>query len=132
MMSEEEEEGSHCFVRHGFSWRSQAFNKFMKKLDKQCTNEKSLAKRSVYGVAINKPAPENIPVWMKEDVPVPVTEDNPDSEQEMFASNGEMSLIKLFSGPICIFIVWSCLFFWCSCYLLIFGRLGFEGYLHYY
>ena len=68
-MSEEEEDGD-GFVRHSFSWRSQVLNNFLLKLDKRFNtrNSKILAKKRVYGDIIEKPAPHNIPLWMKANV----------------------------------------------------------------
>ena len=51
-----------------------------------------MAKKRVYGDTVQKPAPESVPHWMKEDnsqdtLPV----DSPDSEEELFESSEEQS-----------------------------------------
>ena len=69
-MSEEEEDGD-SFVRQRFSWCSQTLNNFFVKLDRRLSagSPKILAKKHVYGNAIEKPPPDNVPLWMKETIP---------------------------------------------------------------
>ena len=89
MMSEEEEDGD-GFVRHSFSWRSQVLNNFLIKLDKRLNtgNPKILAKKRVYGDVIEKPAPANVPLWMKANVPSSNSkDDSTDIEGELTTGN---------------------------------------------
>ena len=64
----------------------------MEKLDRRCAKKsrgKSLAKKRVYGDTVQKPAPESVPNWMKEDInPDTLPVDCPDSE-ELFESSSE-------------------------------------------
>ena len=77
MMSEEEEDGD-GFVRHSFSWHSKTLNNFFVKLHKRLStgNAKILAKKCVYGDGIEKPAPGNVPPWMKETIPSSFSKDD--------------------------------------------------------
>ena len=68
MMSEEELGEEDTFIRHRPSWRSQTFNKFIKKLDRRFKSKhasKSLAKPRSYGTPHNKSAPCSISSWIK-------------------------------------------------------------------
>ena len=61
----------------------------MEKLDQRSVKRskgKLLARKRVYGSAIQKPPPDNIPEWMKEVGPDTLV-DNPLSEEELFDSS---------------------------------------------
>ena len=89
MMSEEEEDGD-GFVRHSFSWRSHVLNSFLVKLDKRLSagNPKVLLKKRVYGDILEKPAPDNVPLWMKANFPSANLKDHStDIERELITAN---------------------------------------------
>ena len=87
-MSEEEEDGD-GFVRHSLSWRSQTLNNFFGKLDRRLSigSSKILAKRRVYGNTVEKPPPDNVPLWMKETIPSPSRDDSTDIEGLLATGN---------------------------------------------
>ena len=66
-MSEEKDDGD-CFVRRVPSWRSNAFNRYIAKLDKrhQSKNPKSIARKRSFGSVVEKPPSKNAASWMIE------------------------------------------------------------------
>ena len=91
-MSEEEEDGD-GFLRHRFTRSSQALNNFFVKLDKRLStgNTKILAKKRVYGDAFQKPAPDNVPLWMKETIPSSSSKDDSTDIEGVLATGNSSS-----------------------------------------
>ena len=72
--------------RGGWRWFSPSLllqelsgtEQFFVKLDKRLSagNTKILAKKCVYGDAFEKPAPDNVPLWMEETIPSSSSKDD--------------------------------------------------------
>ena len=62
----EEEENEDGFIRHRQSWRSQALNRFIEKIDNHLSKKsgKSTARRREYGDLCERPTPKDVPKWM--------------------------------------------------------------------